>query len=250
MIPTLMIGDHIFVAKYAYGPLLPYSDTRLYSRLPPARADVMVFKFPERKEDDFIKRVIALPGDKLEVLDGRPIINDWLVPHCYVGRLSPKFGAAGELYVEYLGDKSYLTMFESKPTVRACQHKRDCAGTKECVAGRCGRRQGPYPSRGKRIAKDEVWVLGDNRNNSHDSRSWRDGLGGGVPLENIKGRAMFVWLSWHPGGDFAFSRLFTSVMGPPRLPKGIPASLLKSLNKCLQQRPPVAKTTPPKPPNR
>ncbi|MBU0606812.1 MAG: signal peptidase I, partial [Armatimonadetes bacterium] len=56
MIPTLMVGDHIFVAKYAYGPLWPRSDSRVYSRLPPARGDVMVFKFPEDKEQDFIKR--------------------------------------------------------------------------------------------------------------------------------------------------------------------------------------------------
>jgi signal peptidase I len=86
MIPTLMIGDHIFVNKFTYGPLIPWTDKRLFSRLPPSRADVMVFKFPENKEQDFIKRVIAVPGDTLEAINGRPIINGWLVPHCYVGQ--------------------------------------------------------------------------------------------------------------------------------------------------------------------
>src|SRR5262245_44907875 len=112
MIPTLMIGDHIFVNKFTYGPLIPWTDKRLFSRLPPARGDVMVFKFPENKEQDFIKRVIAVPGDKLEAINGRPIINGWLVPHCYVGKFTSD-NHPQELYVEYLEDKSYFTLFET-----------------------------------------------------------------------------------------------------------------------------------------
>src|SRR6185436_14713139 len=101
MIPTLMIGDHIFVNKFTYGPLVPWTDKRLFSRLPPDRGDVMVFKFPENKEQDFIKRAIATPNDTLEALDGRPIINGWLVPHCYVGPYRYE-GRAAELFVEFL----------------------------------------------------------------------------------------------------------------------------------------------------
>jgi signal peptidase I len=242
MIPTLMIGDHIFVAKYAYGPLLPHSDTRLYSRLPPARGDVMVFKFPENKQQDFIKRVIALPGDTLEALSGRPILNGWLVPHCKVGKIDMEYGLKGYLYLEYLEDNAFLTMYDEPESGLRCQTDRDCGGAMSCRSNTCGRLQGPY-----HVAQNEVWVMGDNRNNSHDSRSWRGGVGGGVPFENIKGRAMFVWWSWGPRGGVAFDRIFVSVMGPPRLPPGAPPELVAGLQKCLRERPPVSETTAPAP---
>jgi signal peptidase I len=87
--------------------------------------------------------------------------------------------------------------------------------------------------------------MGDNRNNSHDSRSWRGGLGAGVPFENIKGRAMFVWMSFGPGGGISQDRLFVNVMGRPKLPAEHDAALESGLEKCLQTRPPVSQTTPP-----
>ena len=90
-------------------------------------------------------------------------------------------------------------------------------------------------------------MLGDNRNNSHDSRSWRNGLGAGVPFENIKGRAMFVWMSFGPGGAIAQDRLFVDVHGPPVIPGGQAATLQGALEKCLQERPERAQTIPPSP---
>ena len=240
MIPTLMVGDHIFVAKYAYGPLLPFSDIRLYSRMPPVRGDVMVFKFPENKEQDFIKRVVAVPGDKLEALDGRVVINGWLAPHCYVGRLNQGHLLTGELYVEYLGERTYLTMFDQKTSEDSCNADADCGAGRGCRGHVCGSLQGPFY-----VATDEAWVMGDNRNNSHDSRFWRGGLGAGVPFRNIKGRAMFVWMAWNPNGGVATDRLFVSVMGQPRLPAGAPPSLQTALETCLRQRPAAAELTPP-----
>ncbi len=240
MIPTLMIGDHIFVNKFTYGPLVPWTDKRLFSRLPPQRGDVMVFKFPENKEQDFIKRTIATPGDTLEAIDGRPVINGWIVPHCYVGPFKYENRNA-ELFIEYLEDKSYFTLFDANPDEQKCGGPEDCGAGLACRGGICGILQGPF-----HVAPSEAWVMGDNRNNSHDSRSWRGGLGAGVPFENIKGRAMFVWMSFGPGGSIAQDRLFVNVLGRPKLPASA-AGLQGAVDKCLATRPPVAETTPPPP---
>ena len=244
MIPSLMIGDHIFVNKLTYGPLIPWTEKRLFESLPPSRADVMVFKFPENKEQDFIKRVIATPGDTLEAINGRPIINGLLLPHCYVGKFGKDEGA---LYIEFMEDRAYFTLFASDemhpngPDEPACRVQDDCGLGQTCKAGICGHHQGPF-----KVAKNEVWVMGDNRHNSHDSRSWHGGMGGGVPFQNIKGRAMFVWMSFAPGGGIAQDRLFVNVMGRPKLPGGTDPSLQTAVDRCMRERPSVAAATPPK----
>jgi signal peptidase I len=238
MIPSIMVGDHLFVNKFTYGPFIPFTEARLFSRLPPRRGDVMVFKFPENKEQDFIKRVIAVPGDRLEAINGRPVINGWLVPHCHVGPFKQE-ARTSELYVEFLGEEAYLTLFDDNPDEQTCTGNEGCGAGLACRAGLCGMLQGPFAA-----APGEVWVMGDSRNNSHDSRSWRNGLGAGVPFENIKGRAMFVWMSFLPGGGIAQDRLFVSLHGSPTLPAGHDA-LRPALEKCLRERPPLSQTTPP-----
>jgi signal peptidase I len=122
----------------------------------------------------------------------------------------------GDLFVEYLGDESYLTFYEH---------------------GSGSEYQGPYFAKA-----GEVWVMGDNRNNSHDSRMWFGGQGGGVPFENIRGRALFVWLSTSEAG-VDLSREFAPVMGRPRVPPS--AKVLEpQLEQCLRSRPSV--TNPPR----
>jgi signal peptidase I len=225
MIPTLMVGDHIFVNKFSYGPAIPYTHSRLWTHMPPQRGDVMVFAFPEHPDQDFIKRVIAIPGDKLEARNGHPIINGWEVPSCRVGAWNySDYESAisrhdGELYVEYLGDESFLTFYDR-------------------ASGPFPEIQGPYY-----VKNGEVWVMGDNRNNSHDSRMWFGGQGGGVPFENIRGRALFVWLSI-PDTGVDLSREGAPVMGRPRLPPSA-AALKPEFDRCLAQRPAV--TLPPSP---
>ncbi len=224
MIPTLQVGDHIFVNKFTYGPAVPFTKSRLWKRMPPERGDVMVFAYPEQPEQDFIKRVVALPGDKLEVKGGHPVINGWEVPSCLVGEFvytAPDTGGrrTGDLFVEFLEDEAYLTLYE-----------RD----------RSEPYQGPY-----HVKPGEVWVMGDNRNNSHDSRMWWSGQGGGVPYENVRGRALFVWLSVSDVG-IDWSRLGAPVMGRPRLPANMRA-LEAPLTKCLKDRPPLDRTKPPAP---
>lgn len=232
MLPTLQIQDHIFVNKFTYGPTIPFTKKRLWESLPPRYGDVMVFEFPDpnphAERQDFIKRAIALPGDTLSVESGHPIINGWRVPSCNVGTYEfqegdDHFPKRGELFVEFLGEYSYLTLFEED---------------------RFDGRQGPY-----HVKPGEVWVLGDNRNNSSDSRAWFGGRGGGAPFENIKGRAMFVWMSFGKSGGITWDRLLTNVMGRPRLPKEADPALTVGIEKCLASRPPLSETTPPPPKN-
>lgn len=227
MIPTLQVGDHIFVNKTSYGPLIPWTKTRILPSMPPKRGDVIVFEFPENRDQDFIKRVIATPGDKLEVRDGHPMLNGWRVPFCPVGTYTYRDSEGGQarkadLAVEYLEDKAYLTLYE-----RATSY---------------GETQGPYTAK-----PGEVWVLGDNRNNSHDSRGWYEGKGGGVPFVNIKGRALFVWLSFHSSGKIAWERFAVNVMGRPKLPVELEPTLGPGIEKCYRERPPLTETTPPPP---
>ncbi len=229
MIPTLQVGDHIFVNKFTYGPAVPWTHSRLWSRMPPERGDVIVFAYPEHPDQDFIKRVIAIPGDKLEARGGHPIINGWEVPSCYAGTYayteSQDIGRhEGEVYVEFLEDEAFLTLYDRSSLQSEYQ--------------------GPYF-----VKPNEVWVMGDNRNNSHDSRMWWNGQGGGVPYPNIKGRALFVWLSVSETMDW--SRIFAPVMGrpPARGPfGGLPPSmrtLEPAIEKCLRERPALDRTRPP-----
>lgn len=225
MLPTLQLQDHIFVNKFVYGPTVPQTKHRLWNALPPKRGDVMVFEYPNpdptAPREDYIKRVIALPGDTLEVEDGHPIINGWSVPRCRVGDYDFHEGEEplkhGELWMEFLGEYSYLTLFQD---------------------GRTARSDGPY-----HVDPEEVWVLGDNRNNSQDSRVW-----GGAPFANIKGRAMFVWLSFGADGNLTTDRLLHNVLGAPTLPQGAPPSLLAAIDQCVKHRPAVTDPPPPKAP--
>lgn len=223
MLPTLQIDDHIFVNKFIYGPTVPLLGARIAANMPPDRGDVIVFEFPDpdptHEGQDFIKRVIALPGDTLEVNQGHPSINGWVVPSCKVGlypygKNDGHAAQYGELFVEFLGEMSYLTVYEQ---------------------GTMSGFEGPF-----KVGPDEVYVMGDNRHNSHDSRRWRNGEGAGVPFENIRGRAMRVWLPT--------SRLGTPVMGAPTLPDGMPQALVDGVARCVAQRP--SNTTPPPAPGR
>ncbi|HKO93423.1 MAG TPA: signal peptidase I [Polyangiaceae bacterium] len=220
MLPTLQIGDHIFVNKLHYGPLLPFTELRLLPQLPPDRADVIVFEFPDddprNERQDFVKRVIALPGDVLESRQGHPIINGWSVPYCRAGRY--QYGKNdgrpfewAELDVEFLGDLAYLTLYAEDMD----------SGT-----------EGPF-----RVGPGEVYVMGDNRNDSLDSRRWHHGAGGGVPYSHFRGRASRVWLP--------AARWMLPIMGLPQLPEGMPAELSRGVQACLAARP--AQTLPPPP---
>jgi signal peptidase I len=220
MLPTLQIGDHIFVNKLHYGVRVPFTDLRLFPALPPERGDVVVFEFPDddprRERQDFVKRVIALPGDTLAAERGHPVINGWPVPFCRAGRY--RYGGNdgrpqewAELDVEFLDELAYLTLYAEQADPEY-EH------------------EGPF-----HVPAGEVYVMGDNRNDSLDSRRWRQGAGGGVPDANLRGRASRVWLP--------LSRLMLPIMGSPRLPEGMPAELTRGVEQCLARWP--AQTRPP-----
>ena len=169
----------------------------------------MVFKFPENNEQDFIKRVIALPGDTLEALDGRPVINGWRRPALLRRHLQAHLGrrlavaARGRAIRRVPRRRSVSHALRPRHEPERLRASAQLQRRQRVRAGLACRgrplRRSPGPLPGQPPAKS--WVMGDNRNNSHDSRSWRGGKGGGVPFEYIKGRALFIWMSFGPRGS-------------------------------------------------
>jgi signal peptidase I len=177
MIPTLQIGDHIFVSKFSYGVEVPFTDLKVLRLAEPKRGDVIVFKYPLGPETDYIKRVVALPGDTIEIrrnelfINGRPMPRELQDEPCHYQEVEPFGGGLRDrdcrLWREKLDNRSHWTVEEPR---RASQDF------------------GP-----KEIPPEEVFVMGDNRDNSNDSRVW-----GTVPYKLIKGRALIVWWSRGP----------------------------------------------------
>jgi len=155
---NLLIGDHLLVNKFVFGP----TASRLERTVMPIgeihRGDVVVFKYPEEPERDFIKRVIGLPGETLEVREKKVYVNG---------------AALDEPYAHYL-----------QPVVRASE-------LHEVTSFDVRDRYGPV-----RVPADQYFVMGDNRDNSQDSRYW-----GFLPRENVKGKALIIYWSYESGSD-------------------------------------------------
>ena len=171
MIPTLTIGDHLLVNKFIYGPRIPFTDSRIFSWKTPQRGEIIVFKYPEDESKNFIKRVVGLSGDKIEIRKGKLYINDQVVPVTQVEspensgqQLNPYF-AKPRIFDEQLGTVNHRI-----------QYLRDQSGNDF----------GPVL-----IPKESVFVMGDNRDNSQDSRVW-----GFVKENKILGRALIIYWSW------------------------------------------------------
>ncbi len=147
MLPTLQIGDHLLVNKFIYGIRLPFAGTLLVPIKEPKRGDIIVFRFPRDRSTDYIKRVVGLPGDKLEIRDKTLLINDRRVddPHAHF--------TSAEVLPESISPKDNL---------------------------------GPIV-----VPPDKYFVMGDNRDNSSDSRFW-----GFVDDADILGKAMIIYWSW------------------------------------------------------
>ena len=144
---TLLVGDHILVNKFMYGERIPYTDLRFFDFKHPQRGDVIVFIYPEDESKDFIKRVVAVEGDTIEVKEKKVYVNDTL-------------------------QNEPFAVHKDNAVIPAHVTKRDYFGP-------------------QRVPKDMLFVMGDNRDRSADSRFW-----GFVPLSKVKGKAFLIYWSW------------------------------------------------------
>jgi signal peptidase I len=174
MIPTLTVGDHLLVNKFVYGPRIPFTDTRIFKWKEPKRGEIIVFKYPENEDKNFIKRVVGLPGDKIQIVNGKLYINDQPVLLSPAGSSPDKNSGADSwgqptLYQEQLGGIRHSLQY---------------------LVDQSGKNEGPWL-----VPKDSVFVMGDNRDNSQDSRVW-----GFVNFDKILGRALIIYWSWDGNG--------------------------------------------------
>jgi len=183
MIPTLLIGDLILVNKFTYGLRLPVANTRLTEGHAVQRGDVVVFRYPPKPSVDYIKRVIGLPGDEVSYLNKRLTINGKEVPQTAV---SDFFDESTMEYFkqfnEQLGDVRHDIIVDTRRAAfignpDAFPYRDNCRYSIEGVT--C------------KVPEGQYFMMGDNRDNSLDSRYW-----GFVPEGNIIGRAFFVWMNF------------------------------------------------------
>jgi signal peptidase I len=182
MIPTLLVGDHIFVNKFAYGLKIPFSDLvtkepiYIIKRDPPKRGDIIVFMYPKDESFHYIKRVIGVPGDTIEVREKHLYINDKPIQR---EALSPE--EADKVFKE-INDPKY-----TKSSIDVYkEHFED--GNPDVLIDRGNFSTESFGPR--TVPADSLFVMGDNRDFSNDSRFW-----GFVPMRNVKGRAVVIWLS-------------------------------------------------------
>ena len=177
MIPTLLIGDFILVNKFAYGFKVPFSDwfsDPIYLTGPekPERGDVIVFKYPKNPDLNYIKRVVGLPGDTVQIIDKVVYINDQPI--------NVEAIDGGEI-MEDMDDKFKRFNFKFFKT-QTGEHEHVTQVDEDNI----------YMANFNKIQvpEDKYFVMGDNRDFSADSRIWKF-----VPFENIKGEAIMVWFS-------------------------------------------------------
>lgn len=176
MMPTLEVGDYILVNKFSYGIRLPVIDKKVIPIGDPQRGDVMVFRYPSDPSVNYIKRVIGLPGDKIRYTSDKQLyVNDQLVSKQLVGA-EPGSLDTVQLYREHLGTVEHMIREEMS------------------------RYRAPPDSQWT-VPAGHYFMMGDNRDNSNDSRYWDDpnipkDMLGMVPDQNIVGKAFAVWMSW------------------------------------------------------
>tara|TARA_Y100000816_G_scaffold141635_1_gene100343 strand:+ start:96 stop:833 length:738 start_codon:yes stop_codon:yes gene_type:complete len=180
MLPTLLIGDFILVKKYEYGVRIPIINSVIIDYNKPDYSDVVVFQYPQNKNINYIKRVVALPGDKVEYINKEIFINGKRFRQSpLIGNLSTSEYDTNSVYKEISFTKSYKVLKNSSPPQNFSYI----------------------------VPANSYFVLGDNRDNSNDSRYW-----GPVPFENIIGKAFYIWMYWNPSSTHSIlDRAGTSI---------------------------------------
>ncbi len=169
MRPTLVVGDFILVNKYIYGLRLPVIDTKILEVSDPQRGDIMVFRYPEAPSIDYIKRVVGIPGDRISYRNRRLYVN----------------GKAAEMTKH----GTHLWMNNQCQTIDSLRFREQTDESDHeilIIPRRASRAEGEWI-----VPEGHYYMLGDNRDNSRDSRYW-----GFVPEENIVGKAVAVWMNW------------------------------------------------------
>jgi signal peptidase I len=151
MMDTLLVGDYILVNKFLYGPELPLTEYRVPALRHPERGDIIVFKYPQDEKRDFIKRIVGLPGEQVQIRGAQVVVNGKPLVEPYVKKVESPLG--------HTGQPSY-----------------------------CGYAYGCEPTT---VPAESYFVMGDNRDNSQDSRYW-----GFVKRDKIKGKAFLIYWSW------------------------------------------------------
>ena len=187
MVPTLAIGDNIVVTKFSYGFRIPLTRIPIGELEAPERGDVVVFVFPGKDTGvkhwvdlpvppfatvDYVKRVVGIPGDVIEMRDQVLYVNGEAKERRYID----DFTFTDDRCDDY-GTKRYIETFDDAKDHEILYAKRHAGVIKDF---------GPTT-----VPEGHVFAMGDNRDHSYDSRGW-----GTVPLRNIKGKAQFIWLSW------------------------------------------------------
>jgi signal peptidase I len=183
MLPTLEVGDFILVNKYEYGVRLPVINRKVVDVGQPKRGDVMVFRFPLNPTQDYIKRVVGLPGDRIEYFNKRLKINGQEVPLTPLDSyVDPDRMQVYKQFDEKLGDISHrVVVNENAPAGLP-------GGWPNTHPGAC---QTSGSGIVCTVPPGHYFVMGDNRDNSEDSRFW-----GFVPDNNIVGRAFLIWMNF------------------------------------------------------
>jgi len=185
MVPTLLVGDHILVNKFLFGFHIPFADGKIMAIRNPEPGDVIVFKYPRDRKLDFIKRCIAVGGDEVEIIDGHAWVNGQEYKLTSLEDHKKEFeyyydqdlkmllcdqregaGIRHEDFVESIGDTDHLVRYHPQ--------------------------SGSLRNRPKvTVPEGKIFVMGDNRDNSNDSRFW-----GFVDLADVKGKAIVIYWSW------------------------------------------------------
>lgn len=193
MMPTLLVGDYLFVSKYTYGLPLLFTDGQRWHKTMPKRGDIIVFKkhLPNGGEQNYIKRVIGVPGDMVAYKNKQIILN-------------------GEpLNLEEVGPHSYNYHDKTVDTMRFNEH---LDGFKHSVLLR-----GDEPGQdvdAMRVPANHLVVMGDNRDSSYDSRFWYYPSWGFVSMDDVVGRAEFIFWSWTEKFKPRFERIGDTLRRP------------------------------------